>query len=448
MVLGLVAAEAADPPSVTVATSSMIAVLGLVAINGFFVAAEFSLVTVDRGRLRQLAESGDRGARGIQAAVRKLSFQLSGAQLGITITSLLLGVLAEPAIAHLLAPGVGEAVAVALALALATVAQMVLGELVPKNAALARPLQVARLSVPPQRVFSALFGPLIRAFNGAANAMVRALGAQPQEELASARSPEELSLLLRLSADAGTLPPSTAAMLHRALRFTEKTAAEAMTPRTDCVTAPSSGTVADLLALARRTGHLRYPVQGPDLDDIAGTASVVDALGVPAGARESTPLSSITRPPVLVPESLDLTLLLPRLRDAGAELAVVVDEYGGFAGIVSYEDLAEEIVGELADEYDTADAESGEPAPRRLQPGGTASVPAGLRTDELEERTGFAMPDGPYETLAGLILDRLGRLPEVGDEVAVNGWTLRVTGMQPHRIERVELTAPTEMADR
>ena len=427
----------------------------LIVANGFFVAAEFSLVTVDRGRLRQLAERGDRGARGIQAAVRRLSFQLSGAQLGITITSLLLGVLAEPAIADLLHPAIGalpglhaeqtsEAVAVALALLLATVAQMVLGELVPKNAALARPLQVARLSVPPQRVFSALFAPLIRAFNGAANALVRALGAQPQEELASARSPEELSLLLRLSAEAGTLPPSTAAMLHRALRFGEKTAAEAMTPRTDCVSVPANGTAADLLATARISGHLRYPVRGPDVDDIAGIATVVDALGVPAG----TPLAEIVRPPVLVPESLGLTEVLAQLRGGGEELAVVVDEYGGFAGIVSYEDLAEEVVGELADEYDTADAESAEPAPQRLEPGQAADVPAGLRGDEVEERTGFAMPEGPYETLAGLVLERLGRLPEVGDEVSVDGWRLRVTGMQPHRIERVELTAPAELAER
>jgi CBS domain containing-hemolysin-like protein len=431
----------------------------LIVANGLFVAAEFSLVTVDRGRLRQLAESGDRGARGIQAAVRKLSFQLSGAQLGITITSLLLGVLAEPAIADLLLPGIGalpglraeetaEAVAVAVALLLATVAQMVLGELVPKNAALARPLPVARFSVPPQRVFSAVFAVVIRAFNGAANALVRALGAQPQEELASARSPEELSLLLRLSAEAGTLPPSTAAMLHRALRFGEKTAAGAMTPRTDCVTAPAAGTVEDLLAIARRTGHLRFPVQGPDVDDIAGTASVVDALGVAEEERAATPVTRIVRPSVLVPESLDLTALLIQLRGSGAELAVVVDEYGGFAGIVSYEDLAEEIIGELADEYDTDDAESAEPAPLRLAPGEAASVPAGLRTDEVEERTGFAMPEGPYETLAGLILDRLGRLPEVGDEVSVDGWTLEVTGMQPHRIERVRLTAPEQLADR
>jgi len=425
----------------------------LIVANGMFVAAEFSLVTVDRGRVRQLAEAGDRGAVGIWAAVRRLSFHLSGAQLGITITSLLLGVLAEPAIADLLRPAIGalpglhaadtsQAVAVALALLLATLAQMVLGELVPKNAALARPLLIARLSVPPQRAFSAVFGPLIRAFNAAADAIVRALGAEPQEELASARSPEELSLLLRLSAEAGTLPPSTAAMLHRALRFGEKTAAEAMTPRTDCVTMPAAATISDLLATARRSGHLRFPVCGPDVDDIPGTVAVVDALAVPDAERATTPLTAIVRPAVLVPESVDLTAVLTRLHAEAAELAVVVDEYGGFAGIISAEDLAEELIGELADEYDRPDAESAEPAPVRLGPGQTAILPAVLRADEVAERSGFTMPDGPYETLAGLILDRLSRLPEVGEHVDVDGWTLQVAGMGPHRIERVRLTAP------
>ena len=247
----------------------LLGALALVIANGFFVAAEFSLVTVERSEIQRLASAGDRGAKGIQAAIRRLSFQLSGAQLGITITSLLLGVMAEPAIAGLLHPviekipglpgGATESVAAMLGLLIATVSQMVLGELVPKNAALSRPLTVARLSVPPQRIFSAVFAPLIKASNAVANGIVRALGAEPQDELASARSPDELSLLMSLSAEAGAMPTGTAAMLRRALRFGDMTADEAMTPRMDCVTVTDTDTVTDFLTLARRERHLPAP---------------------------------------------------------------------------------------------------------------------------------------------------------------------------------------------
>jgi magnesium and cobalt exporter, CNNM family len=428
------------------------AALALIAANGVFVAAEFSLVTVERSQVQELAGAGDRGARGILAAVRRLSFQLSGAQLGITITSLLLGVIAEPAIAHLLEPlatavpggsdRTAHAVAVGAALIIATVAQMVLGELVPKNAALAAPLTVARFATPPQRAFSAVFGPLIRAFNAMANGIVRRLGVEPQDELASARSPEELSLLVRLSADAGTLHPSTAAMLRRALRFGDKPAAEAMTPRVDCAVASADTDVAELLEMADATGHLRFPVRGEDPDDIAGVASVARAFAVPVADRTSVCVTEILQPPVLVPGTLDLGTVLERLRIARSEMAIVVDEYGGFAGIVTTEDLAEELVGEMADEYDHPEEESAEPISRRLPPGEAVTLPGGLRADEVEERTGFAMPEGPYETLAGLLLARLGHLPEVGEQVLEGGWTLTVAAMERRRVEQVTITAP------
>jgi CBS domain containing-hemolysin-like protein len=435
----------------------LLCALALVIANGVFVAAEFSLVTVERSEVQRLASAGDRGAQGIQAAIRRLSFQLSGAQLGITITSLLLGVLAEPAIAGLLGPLVArvpglpdqaaEGVAAALGLLIATVSQMVLGELVPKNAALSRPMTVARLSAPPQRIFSAVFAPLIKACNATANAIVRALGAEPQDELASARSPEELSLLMSQSVQAGTLPTGTAAMLRRALRFGDMTAAEAMTPRMDCVTVTDGDTVAEFLTLARRERHLRLPVSGGQLDDIVGVASVVDAFAVPEAERSTTRVAEIRRPPVLVPESLDLATLQERLFAARREMAVVVDEYGGFAGIVTVEDLAEELIGDIADEYDLPEEGSDEPESALLAPGASVSVPALLRAHEAEERTGFRMPEGPYETLAGLLISRLGRLPDPGDSVEVDGWTLRVDAMRRHRIEQMTLTAPSAEED-
>ncbi|MGI8335614.1 hemolysin family protein [Actinomadura scrupuli] len=418
------------------------AAVALIAANGVFVAAEFSLVTVDRGQVQRLAAAGDRSAKGVLAAVRQLSFQLSGAQLGITITSLLLGMITEPALAHLLSPWLPESVAVVAALAIATVAQMVLGELVPKNAALAKPLTVARFAIPPQRAFSVVFGPLIRAFNAIANNLVHRLGVEPQDELASARSAEELGLLVRLSAEAGTLPPGTAAMLRRALRFGDKTAEEAMTPRVDCTTVEASSSLAVLLEIADETGHLRVPVHGEDMDDIIGVGVVADAFAVPAAERATTSVRDIARPPVLVPETLLLATVLERLRAAHSELAVVVDEYGGFAGIVTTEDLAEELVGEMADEYDQPDEESVEPIPTLLAPGESAVVPGGLRPDEVEERTGFVMPEGPYETLAGLLLARLGHLPAAGEEIDVDGWRLAASVVERRRIEQVTLTAP------
>ncbi|MCW2897963.1 MAG: yugS-like uncharacterized protein [Streptosporangiaceae bacterium] len=440
----------------------LVAALALIVANGVFVAAEFSLVTVERSQVQRLAADGDRGAKGILAAVRRLSFHLSGAQLGITITSLLLGVITEPAIAHLLSPLIlavpgssertAQAVAVAAALIIATVAQMVLGELVPKNAALARPLAVARFATPPQRVFSVIFTPLIKVFNSGANAIVRRLGVEPQDELASARSPDELGLLVRLSAEAGTLQPITAAMLHRALRFGDKLAAEAMTPRMDCVAVDATASVAELLTVADRTGHLRFPVRGDDPPErpggwggaagMHGVAGVADAFAVPADERMTTRVAEILRPPVLVPDTLGLGVVLERLRGSRTEMAIVVDEYGGFAGIVTAEDLAEELVGEMADEYDLPDEESAEPISRKLAPGESATVPGGLRADEVEERTGFAMPEGPYETLAGLTLARLGHLPGQGEQTVVDGWTLTVGAMERHRVEQVTLTAP------
>ncbi|MBC6461427.1 hemolysin family protein [Actinomadura sp. HBU206391] len=439
------------------------AALGLIGANGVFVAAEFSLVTVERSQVQRLADEGDRGAKGILTAVRRLSFQLSGAQLGITITSLLLGVMTEPAIAHLLAPLISalpagsdraaDAAAIAAALVIATVAQMVLGELVPKNAALASPLTVARFATPPQRAFSIVFGPLIRAFNAGANGIVRWLGVEPQDELASARSPDELGLLVRLSAEAGTLQPTTAAMLHRALRFGDKLAAEAMTPRVDCIVVDASASVAELLEIADRSGHLRFPVRDDDEDHgaeggwgeaagVKGVAGVAGAFAVPEPDRATTCVADIVLAPVLVPGTLGLGTVLERLRAARTEMAIVVDEYGGFAGIVTTEDLAEELVGEMADEYDLPDEESAEPVSTRLAPGESTTVPGGLSADEVEERTGFVMPEGPYETLAGLVLARLGHLPVAGERAVVDGWELVVKVMERHRVEQVTVTAP------
>ncbi|MEE6258584.1 hemolysin family protein [Plantactinospora sonchi] len=457
--------------------------------NAFFVAAEFALVTVDRAELDRRVTGGDRRAGTVRKALRELSFQLSGAQLGITITALLTGYLAEPALAELFTPALrplaGEhtdRVTPLLALALATLLSMLFGELVPKNAALARPMPVALATAAPMRAFSRTFGWLIRGLNNSANWLVRRLGVEPQEELASARSPEELGLLAAISAQAGALPRETAMLLQRTIRFGDKRAAEAMTPRVDVVALRATASVAELLALARRSGRTRFPVYEETLDLVTGVAGVVDALGVPPDRRATTTVAAVAREPVYVPESLDLDGVLAALRAAGADLAIVVDEYGGTDGVVTVEDLVEELVGEIADEFDAVDPVA---VPRPSRPGDDVGGVAGdrsggavrgaggpdataageieltapggeravlvdgvLRADELAERTGFRLPEGPYETLAGFLLARLGHIPVAGETVTESGFEFTVVEVVRHRIEQVRVVRPEDPDER
>ncbi|MGH3735674.1 MAG: hemolysin family protein [Micromonosporaceae bacterium] len=426
----------------------------LTAGNAFFVAAEFSLVTVDRSQIAQQAASGDKRARTVQKALRSLSFQLSGAQLGITITALLTGYLAEPAIARLLRPvfaGLGgHAVASVVALTIATLISMLFGELLPKNAAIARPMSTARWTAQPQRAFSSVFGWLIHLLNGSANWVVRRLGVEPQEELASARSPEELGLLAAISARAGALPTETAVLLQRTIRFGDKRAAEAMTPRVDLVGLEATATVADLLTAVQESGHSRFPVYEETLDQIVGVAGVTDALSVPPDRRATTPVKDVANEPVYVPEHLDLDALLDRLRDSGAALAVVVDEYGGTDGVVTVEDLVEELIGEIDDEHDepeTAQVGLLVDALAVTVPGAdpTRFVSGVLREDEVAEQTGFRLPEGPYETLAGFLMARLGHIPDEGETLTYQGWEFTVTEVERHRVEQVRVRPPTDL---
>jgi CBS domain containing-hemolysin-like protein len=436
------------------------AVLPLVAFalltvgNAFFVAAEFGLVTVDRAEIDKRADAGDRRARTVRHALHELSFQLSGTQLGITITALLTGYLAEPALSRLFNPLIrplaGDATGTVthiLALVVATLVSMLFGELVPKNAALARPMGVALATAAPLRAFSKLFKWLIGALNGSANWLVRRIGIEPQEELASARSPEELGLLAAISARAGALPAETATLMRRTIRFGEKRAAKAMTPRVDVVGLKTTASVADLIAVARETGHTRFPVYENTLDLVMGVVGVPDALGVQPERRAGTPVSTVSREPVYVPESLDLDKVLAALRAADADLAIVVDEYGGTDGVVTVEDLIEELVGEIADEYDMDVEEIG--SSELTAPGGerTWVVDGLLREDELAEQTGFVLPEGPYETLAGFLLARLGHIPVVGESLAEDGWEFTVMEVDRHRVEQVRVVAPPEPAD-
>ncbi|WP_145740070.1 hemolysin family protein [Saccharopolyspora dendranthemae] len=436
----------------------VLAVVGLLFIailtlgTALAVAAEFSLTSLERSTVdAHVNQVGDKRARAVQRAHRTLSFQLSGAQVAITLTTLITGYVAEPLIGDLIQPvmtavgmplGVAEGVSLALAILLATALSMVFGEMVPKNLAIARPLPTARAVSGYHARFSQIFKWLIDAMNNSANWVVRRFGIEPQEELRSARSPDELGSIVRSSAEHGTLDETTARLMDRSLRFGDRTAEELMTPRVKVASLQVGETVVDLLDLARRTGVSRFPVHGGDLDDIQGVVHVKHAFGIPASRRETTRIETLTRPVPTVPETLDGDALLNRLRGSGLQLAVVVDEYGGTAGIVSLEDVVEEIIGDVRDEHDRQEIS----AVRRLSEDSWL-ISGLLRPDELSEATGFTMPEGDYETVAGLMLWRLGRIPSVDDRLDVDGWRLTVMRMDKHRIAELRLNKQPALAD-
>jgi CBS domain containing-hemolysin-like protein len=434
---------------------SVLGLLGVVAVTlgtAIFVAAEFSLTTLERSQVdNHVSEVGDRRARSVQRAHRNLSFELSGAQLGITITTLITGYLAQPAIATLISPvledvgipaGPAAGAAAVTALVLATALSMVFGELVPKNLAIARPLGTARTVAGLQAMFSRSLSWFISGLNGSANWIVRRLGIEPAEELRSARSPQELGSLVVTSAAQGTLDEGTAAVMARSLRVGERRADELMTPRVRVEALSQDATVDDMLTATVRTGFSRFPVVDRDLDDIRGVVHVKQAFSEPRERRGRTRLRNLMRTATTVPDSLDGDELLDRLRGAGLQMALVVDEYGGTAGIVTLEDLVEEIVGDVRDEHDR-----GEAARYRDAGDNTWIVSGMLRPDELAEVVGWSFPENEvYETLAGYLLAELGRIPSVGDTVtSEDGVTMVVTRMVRRRIADVRLTRPADV---
>jgi CBS domain containing-hemolysin-like protein len=392
----------------------------LVAACGVFVAAEFAFITVDRGQVERLAAAGDPGAQGIQKALRSLSTQLSGAQVGITVTNLAIGFLAEPAISEIvddplaaagLPGGVVRPVALGIGLGLGTALTMVFGELVPKNLAVARPMETARATQRFQRAFTTLNMPAIRFLNGSANAVVRRLGIEPQEELRSARSSAELASLIQRSADQGTLDPDTAELMERSVEFGSRTAAEIMTPRVRVHSVEATDRATRVIELARETGHSRFPVLD-ERDEVVGTVHIKHAVALPVHERATTRVKHVMVKPLVVPDSIKLDPLLSLLRQQGFQMAVVLDEYGGQAGIVTLEDVVEEIVGDIADEHDPLSAQA------RQHRDGSWSLSGLLRPDEVEDITGVILPENEdYDTIAGLVVRELGRIPLAGDVV-------------------------------
>jgi CBS domain containing-hemolysin-like protein len=421
----------------------LLGVLALVALNALFTAGEFALVAADRQKVQLEADAGSRRAKVLVGMSTRLNVYLSGAQLGITICSIVIGFLAEPLLAHalhgplrsLVGTRASDGVAVALALVLATVVQLIAAELVPKNVAVARAERTAIKLALPLRAFCGAFRPLIRVLTWSAATLVRSIGIEPRHELDSVRSLDELELIVRSSGREGTLAPHATLLLTRTIRFAEKTAADALLPRLEIEALPASASVADLSAAVRESGYSRYPVYGVDIDDIVGVVLAKDVLRVLPSERATTPVTALMGPVVAVPESRSLGSLLGVLRQGGSQMAVVIDEYGGTAGIVTLEDVLEEIVGNIDDEHD-------DPQLTSLPTGGSYVVEGSAHLDEVAELTGLQLPDGRYETLAGFVLGALGRIPEVGDRLVHDGWQLEVVEMDRLRVASIKVLPP------
>jgi CBS domain containing-hemolysin-like protein len=411
--------------------------------TGLFVASEFALVNLDRNDLEARQARGEKRLGPTIKALKITSTHLSGAQLGITLTTLLTGYTFEPAISKmlsgpLLAAGLPEAVVpgigAVVGIFIATVFSMVIGELVPKNFALALPLATAKVVVPFQAAFTTVFKPVITLFNNTANSIIRSFGIEPKEELSGARSAEELSSLVRRSALEGVLDLDHATLLHRTLRFSEHSAVDVMTPRVRMTAVHADDTAEQIVGLATSTGFSRFPVIGRDRDEVLGVLHVKQAFAVALGDRSRVVASELMIEPLRVPESMGVDSLLGLLRKQGLQVAIVSDEHGGTAGIVTLEDLVEEIVGELEDEHDRARVGV-------VRTGRSIAFDAALRPDELLDRTGIIVPDGEeYDTIAGFVTDQLDRIPELGDEVPVDGGILRVERVVGMHVERLRFT--------
>ncbi|MFJ2368570.1 hemolysin family protein [Microbacterium sp. NPDC087665] len=419
--------------------------------TGLFVASEFALVNLDRADLEARQARGESRLSLTISALKHTSTHLSSAQLGITLTTLLTGYTMEPALSNLLRPTLvawhlPEAavapIATVVAMFVATVLSMILGELVPKNFALALPRATAKLVIPFQVAFTTVFKPAVVVLNGSANGVLRSMGIEPKEELSGARSAEELSSLVRRSASAGLLEADTATLLDRTLTFSRLTAADVMTARPSMHAISAGDSADDVIQLARRTGHSRFPVYDDDLDDITGVVHLKAAISVPRDRRADVPVGALSTEPLRVPETVHIDVLISELRARGYQLAVVVDEYGGTAGLVTLEDLVEELVGEVSDEHDRTRA-----GVIRGRDGLT--FPGELRPDELRSRAGIDVPEGDvYDTVGGYVMSVLERVPAVGDEVSLDSGMLQVVRMDGRRVDRIRFvpraTAPEE----
>lgn len=423
----------------------LLAVAALVVATGFFVAAEFGLVAARRAGIEELAAQGSRRARAALHEMSNLSYMLSGAQLGITVTTLVLGYVAEPALAHLLrpvirlfnlSPSTTLAISLAVALIISTILSMIVGELAPKNLAVARPEETALAVAVPMRVYSIVFRPVIRIFDSAAALLSRLVGIEPRGELLGGYTPDELARIIEASTEEGSLSEEKAQLLLRAVELGERRVSEIMVPRPDIVWLRAGDPIDALRETARATGYSRFPVRGETDDDVVGTVHIKDLLKLTKA--ETATVADIAHEALVVPESHTLRRLLADLRARQRTFAVVVDEFGGTAGIVTLEDVLEALVGDIADEFDPDT-----PALRRLGVGRYV-IPGRMRVGRVEEVLGTELAEGDFETVAGFVIDELGHIPRPGEWVRHDGWRFIVLGLDGNRVTEVLLEREDE----
>ncbi len=415
----------------------------LLALNGFFVAAEFALLASRRSRIEQLAADGDRRARHALAGLRELTLMLAGAQLGITMCSLGLGAVAEPAVAGVIEGALGEAfnltdtarhiIAFAIALSIVVFLHMVVAEMAPKSWAIAHPEKSALLLARPFRLFVSLFRPLIRVLNALANVTVKAVGVEPQDARAMAHSPSDLLLLIEESAGHGGIDANEHELLARSLELSGLTAADAMTVRRDIVAVGAEVTADMVAAEAHRTGRTRVVVHEGDLDHVRGFVHAKDVLRLENGSWLSTRAGALTRPIMVTPEHHGLEDLLLEMRTRRQHISLVVDEHGMVMGLVTLEDVIEELIGDFDDESDRrlGDAEA--------LPDGRWRIPGTMRVDLFEECTGVALPDGDWQTVAGYVIDALDEIPGEGERVRTELGEFEVVEMDGYAIETMHV---------
>ncbi len=422
----------------------------LVIGTGLFVASEFAIINLDRVELESRRSSGEKGLDLSIRAVATTATQLSSAQLGITLTVLLTGFVSEPALSRLLYPSLStlgisaagtEIFATVLAMTIATVASFLLGELVPKNMALSEPKKVLKAVAPFQLGFTFIFKFLIVFLNNNGNFILRKVGIEPKEELSVARSAEELTSLVRRSASLGTLESDTAKLIEKTLTLTSLLASDIMTPRPQMHTLEREQSAQDLVNLARESGHSRFPILGEDSDDIVGVAHVKQAVAIPPERRAQVPVTAIMVEPVRVPETMPLDRLILTLRGRGLQFGVVVDEYGGTAGIATLEDAVEELIGDLSDEHDRTKAHIVQYSD------GSASFSGLARPGELREIGLKISDDEDYDTIAGFVMSELGKIPQDGDVVELPTGQLKVIRMDGRRVDRIKYQPAEEDND-
>jgi putative hemolysin len=425
-------------------------VLALVLANGFFVAAEFSIVAVRKTRIDQLMIEGHRSARAVRRAVTEPASYIAATQLGITMASLGLGWLGEPALASMIQPGLGSlpvqvaeatahSIAVAIAFAAVTALHIVLGELAPKTIALQHAESTALLVVKPTELFMTAFWPFIRLLNGMGNAVVNLLGMRGSGSHAMVHSEEELKMLVTASQEAGILEEQEEQMLHRVFGFADLTAGQLMVPRTEVVGVPAGATRDDVVSLIGRYGHTRLPVYREDLDHVIGILHVTDLLKAITATSGEINVAALAREALTVPETLGADDLLVEMRRRGVGEALVIDEYGGTAGLVTFESLVARIVG------DPGTTVAGRAKIETL-PDGSANLDGLSLVTDVNDRFGLHIDATTYTTVGGFMLGRLGRRPRLDDTIEVDGRRMRVVALEGIRVSRVWLSRPAQPA--